>query len=267
MSGINQSVVLNVCRLVARFADDIGNHKAISGSGFWLLDGNDDIYVTNKHNVDPTIVFGDDTDLKIDSLEIELRLFQGNTPTSSTKFFEAINVPQCIKSAPSADVAIIRNPTYKNQTIQYRHGRVLKVGDLADQHFIEDKVQIMDVASFIGFPGKGMSRWWDQAWNLGIARSVNIASLPGVPFTHSDIKTKDITLVSGLSFSGSSGSVVILHEKSIKPGAGLVNPSYVPPKILGIMSGHWPEPGTTPAMLSHSGLSYFTRSTSIVNLL
>lgn len=267
MSGINQSVVLDVCRLGAQFADDIGNQKTISGTGFWLLDGNDDIFVTNKHNVDPTIIFGDDTNLKLNRFEIELRLFQDNLPTSSTKFFEVINVSLCIKRAPSADVAVIRNPSYSNPTDQYRHGRVLKVGDLADQRFLEDKVQIMDVASFIGFPGKGMNKWWDQAWNFGIARSVNIASLPGIPFAHSDVKTTDVTLVSGLSFSGSSGSVVILHEKSIKPGAGLANPSYVPPKILGIMSGHWPEPGPTPAMFLHSGLSYYTRSTSIINVL
>ncbi len=35
MSGINQGVVFDVCRLKAQFADDIGNTKEIVGTGFW----------------------------------------------------------------------------------------------------------------------------------------------------------------------------------------------------------------------------------------
>jgi hypothetical protein len=125
----------------------------------------------------------------------------------------------------------------------------------------------MDAASFIGFAGNKDSQWWDQLWRLGIARTVNIASVPGIPFTHADLKTSDVTLVAGLSFSGSSGSVVILHEKSLKVGDGLVNPHYVPPKVIGIMSGHWWDIGAEPGLFLHSGISYFTRSSSVLSLL
>lgn len=266
MSGINQSVILNVCRLKGLFVDDIGNKKHFHGTGFWIKDEESSVFVTNKHNVDATVIFGDDTEFDLEELEIELRQSQGNNPTNVTKFFKVSNLSK-IACSPTADVAIIRDPAFNESLGLYREGGILKIGDLADQSFLENKVQIMDIASFIGFPGTANSQWWDSAWNFGVARSVNIASLPGISFNHKDVRTSDVTLVSGLSFSGSSGSVVILHEKSIKPGAGLQNPAYVPPKILGIMSGHWPEPGTTPEMFSHSGLSYYTRSTSILSLL
>ncbi|MDP3330555.1 MAG: hypothetical protein Q8S55_00950 [Methylococcaceae bacterium] len=266
MSGINQSIILDVCRLKGIFVDDIGQQKAFCGTGFWIKDGSSSVLVTNKHNVDASIAYGNDTEYRLVELEIELRLFQGGNPTNVTKFFKIADLT-AITCSPIADAAILRDPTYTESQGRFRVGGILSIEDLADQSFLENKVQIMDVASFIGFPGTATSQWWDSAWNFGVARSVNIASLPGISFSHTDLRTSDVTLVSGLSFSGASGSVVMLHEKSIKPGAGLQNPSYVPPKIIGIMSGHWPEPGTTPGMFSHSGLSYYTRSTSVLSLL
>ena len=68
-------------------------------------------------------------------------------------------------------------------------------------------------------------------------------------------------LFRSLSFSGSSGSPVISHEKGI-PGIS----GYVEPKILGIMSGHWWDEEPESGMFFHSGLSYFTRVTSIREL-
>ncbi len=266
MSGIEQSVILDVCRLKGTFVDDIGNVKQFSGTGFWIKDGESSVFVTNKHNVDATISFGSTTQLILDELEIELRGFRGTDPTSATKFFKLADVTKVVCSQ-DADVAIIRDPEYTDDTGVFSKGNTLDKSDLADQAFFDQKLKLMDIASFIGFPGTATSQWWDSVWNFGVARPINIASLPSIPFNHSDLKTSDTTLVSGLSFSGSSGSVVISHQKSVKPGPGMTNPAYVPAKLIGVMSGHWPEPNTTPSMFSHSGLSYYTRSTSILTLL
>jgi len=59
--------------------------------------------------------------------------------------------------------------------------------------------------------------------------------------------------------------MVLLHQKGIPPG-DIVDPMYAPPTILGIMSGHWWDVAKEPEMFRHSGLSYFTRSTSILEL-
>jgi hypothetical protein len=75
-------------------------------------------------------------------------------------------------------------------------------------------------------------------------------------------------LVSGLSFSGSSGSPVFNHPKGSSPGGNVVDRSYVPSKIIGIMSGHfWENPDDPPEMFRHSGLSYLTQSTAILALI
>jgi hypothetical protein len=267
MSGINQSIVLDVVRLRTSFKDDVGNSKVVSGSGFWMKHKQGRIFVTNKHNVDPSLKLGSETPYGLEQLAIELRLFDQNVPKAATQYFsvDLIHSPPALSD--SADVAIFFDPSFLTPCDSYRPGNVLSSLDLADAAFFVNSVALMDTASFIGFAGNSVSRWWDSKWNLGVARTVNIASVPGIPFTHEDIRTSDTILVAGLSFSGSSGSIVVLHEKSIKPGLGLDNPNYVPAKVIGIMSGHWWDADQNPGMFHHSGLSYFTRSTSILSLL
>lgn len=125
----------------------------------------------------------------------------------------------------------------------------------------------MDLASFIGFAGTKDVKYWDQKWNMPIARLCIISSWPEIQFTHPKIQTANTALVSGLSFSGSSGSPLILHAKCIETGGESDSTSYVPPKVIGIMSGHWTVSSTTSEWLEHSGLSYYTRSTLILKLI
>lgn len=90
MSGINQGVAFDVCRLRATFVDHIGNQKNISGTGFWLKHKGEKVFVANKHNLDPTLKLGVDTPFKLHSLEIELRKFKsGGIPMPETKFVSA----------------------------------------------------------------------------------------------------------------------------------------------------------------------------------
>lgn len=267
MSGINQSVVLDVSRLKVRFCDDIGNTTSIAATGFWLKHQNAQLFVTNKHNLDPTLKLGPDTKLRLAQMEIELRAFEGEQPCSETRFFEVNLNDTKLNPSVAADVCILRTVSFVGEVGRFRSGRILSAEHLADAAFLVNHVALMDLASFIGFPGTSTSCWWDEVWNLGVSRTVNIASLPGISFSNKSVRTSDVVLVSGLSFSGSSGSVIILHEKGIKAGAGLTGSGHVPPKIIGIMSGHWWEPRSEPEMFRHSGLSYFTRSTAILELL
>jgi hypothetical protein len=95
-----------------------------------------------------------------------------------------------------------------------------------------------------------------------------LASIPAVEFRNDAVKTTEVMLVSGLSFSGSSGSPVLNQRKGIPPGGDINDPSYVPSKIIGIMSGHfWENPDDAPEMFRHSGLSYLTKSTAILALI
>jgi len=83
-------------------------------------------------------------------------------------------------------------------------------------HF--DRLQIADEAFFIGFPGFDGRMWFEEAAVLPIARTASLASIPSVPFTNTHIRTADVLMVAGLSFSGSSGSIVINRRQGIPPG-------------------------------------------------
>ena len=224
-------------------------------------------FVTNKHNVDPTLKLGSFTTYLLESCDIEPKRFAGQNPQSATKYFSVDITCTPLVLSTDADVALFIAPKFTTSCGTHRAGDVISSDDLADAQFFLDKLSLMDQASFIGYAENTQSKWWDQQWNLGIARTVNIASVPGIPFSHHDIPTADCILVAGLSFSGASGSLVMLHEKSIEVGPGFHNPHYVPPKIIGIMSGHWWDATQSPAMFQHSGLSYLTRSTAVLALL
>ena len=139
--------------------------------------------------------------------------------------------------------------------------------EIADADYLQKLVQPMYIASFIGYPGLKGKQWWDQQWQIGVARVINIASNPGIPFTNESIKTSNVALASGLSFSRSSGSPVILHQKGFKVAPPMQATGFFEPKLIGIMSGHWWGQEDADDIFFHSGLSYFTRSTSILDLL
>lgn len=76
-------------------------------------------------------------------------------------------------------------------------------------------------------------------------------------------------MAAGLSFEGSSGSPVIFLEKGM-PGYTVDNREYIAPRIIGVMSGHitfGKEPPKSDLLTPHSGLSYFTKSTTILEIL
>lgn len=268
MGRYNTKIVYAVTQIKTKFSDELGNSRTGTGTGFFLTKTNGEIvYVTNKHNLDP-VLLGLGAGYQLSGLEIQQREYKNNSFTPNTRFIKVdLNSTQIIYSE-IADVSIVISPKFIDQEPSYLHYSLNAEQNLADEKFHLESMEIMDHVSFFGFPGTSSSSWWDMEWNMPIARIASIASLPFIPFSHKEIPTSDVTLVSGLSFTGSSGSLVLLHQKGMPPG-DLIDPSYVAPKIIGIMSGHFKEkPSQESEMFrAHSGLSYYTRSTTIIELL
>jgi hypothetical protein len=261
MSGINPNILATrVARLLVKFQDDLGNTLDVSGTGFWVKNSSRSFFITNRHNLDATLKLGPDTKYKIVEVAIQLRRCKGDQYFAETLFGQC-DAPE-IRLHATADVGAICEPKYKNDTSGFGHDAI-RTEEIATQDFLATGVAPMDFASFIGFPGRSSEPWWDKAWEMAIARTVNIASLPAIRYSNPAVLTGDVMLVSGLSFSGSSGSPVILHSKGIKLGGALTGGNYVPAKVIGIMSGHWWNDEPRDGMFFHSGLSYLTRSTAI----
>jgi len=240
--------------------------RELFASGIWFATpkgGKNLFYATNRHLVDY------DFDKKgwhhmgansIASVDIELRKFNGNTPSHETKFFNLVSPPNKVYyPKDNSDLAIISISTnqtvFQNATKQgYRPMCISMDSFLADNTYFIKSLKLVDSVSFIGFP-KGV---FDTDRNLPIARNANIASAPSLPFKN-DAVEGEIVLVSGLSFGGSSGSPVIsipVGNKGI--GVGRVLES----KLVGIMAGHLVDKDD-----KHKGLSYFIKSPKIIDTL
>lgn len=265
MSGVAPFALFHVNQMEVTFADDIGNHRTILGTGFWVDKDGVHYFVTNAHNVEPRMKLGANTKMRLSRIRILLRKQISGSWVPDTFPCEVV-IDDTLKMHPTADVAVIMNPRFIVVPQGLAHS-CFKFSDLAGAKWIEENLNAMDIASFIGFPGKYRQPWYDELWNLAIARTVNIASLPHVGFFNSAIPTSDVMLVSGLSFAGSSGSAMISHEKGVKLGPGLAGGRHVPPKLIGIMSGHWWNEEANSDVFRHSGLSYLTRSTAIIEVL
>lgn len=236
-------------------------------------------FVTNKHNIVPSLQFPERPTLKLESAYLELRLITGVAETQEfhkdTEFFK-LSGESNFYAPKNADCAIIR-PVFEKTLECYQPYAPFDESDLADEDYFKSKLMPAQDAYFIGFPGRPYEPpknrkailWWDTLWNLPVVRSASVASFPVHPFSNEDanISGADVLLVSGLGFKGSSGSPVIAKEWGFSATPPLSCKNYVPERLIGIMSGHWWEERNETEPDKHSGLSYLTRSTSILNLI
>ena len=172
-SGIESSSVASHAlfftnQIEVTFADDIGNHKNIRGTGFWVEKEGSQYFVTNAHNIDPRMKLGPDTKMCLRELMIILRTKNGDIWLSETGSFE-VEIDG-LKKHTSADVAVIKKPKFINKQHRFQYG-CFSYGDIADESFFLKHLNVMDNASFIGFPGKkglpwccrNMTRWSRKA--------------------------------------------------------------------------------------------------------
>lgn len=253
MESITYSRSVLLCavqKISTTFGDDIGNKVSGSGTGFWLsTKRGKTVFVTNRHNVDPTMHESSLSSYSFSSLVISLRAFSctDGLPCGDVNALSLLaNDVTIYQPTDIADVVLLSpktlrapdNPTYKLVSLQESLMSYRRKPEIFDQLF------------FVGFPGKLRDK---ATYDLPIARSCTIASFPEIDYSDEDrtIGSAQTCLVDGLSFSGSSGSVVIRETDGT-------------PELMGIMSGHfkgekWGE--------SHSGLSYLTRATSILKVI
>jgi hypothetical protein len=93
MRGLNPSLLFASTRVRSKFADNLGNTRVGTGTGFWIHASARPVLVTNRHNLDQTWLFPDLPELQLVNLEIELRL---HTPDAKalnlTRFFEVTDL-------------------------------------------------------------------------------------------------------------------------------------------------------------------------------
>jgi hypothetical protein len=257
---------LATLRFEPLFVNDIGDIKTVSGTGFALKHGDNFILVTNRHMVDPSFVNATYTH-KINKMFLWCRRTDAWTTDSPSEKFE-VGVSQLrIISHPSADAALILGVQLLNIGSPPIINPMMEES-LADEEFFSQEIGVADPCVFIGYPNP-INPWWDTALGLPIVRLANIASYPHRDFINETIKSTHARLVTGLSFSGSSGSPILNLGSHFRTKQGFISlPGAITPKIIGIMAGHWwNDNKEIPEMLRHTGLSYFVSSIAILELL
>ena len=113
MSGINPDIFTAVCSLQVDFMDQLGNPKKIFGTGFWVNSEENNFFITNKHNIDPTLKLGPNSSLKVDKVYLQMRRMIRSALLSETKFFPIENFETSLVSHPTSDVVAFKNPKIK----------------------------------------------------------------------------------------------------------------------------------------------------------
>src|SRR3990167_1910054 len=108
MSGIGEYVVKAIFQISCEFSCDIGNPpKVIFGTGFFIKKNNKLFFVTNRHNVDPTLKLGNETTYKLSKVSLCLRKKQtGENISMEIKWIDLINTDG-IKHSSDCDISII----------------------------------------------------------------------------------------------------------------------------------------------------------------
>ena len=147
---------------------------------------------------------------------------------------------------------------------------------LATESYFEDEGNL-GVYDYVAVPG--FHPGYDTTTNRPIFRGGNISSDPR--YGHS-IRIKDDSSVEGFedkyyknlvlyetfAYPGSSGSPVFAIQKGIKPGEGISFPAYRPARLIGIQSMmKYANPVKEGEVGIHSGLSYFFKSSAILEIL
>lgn len=146
---------------------------------------------------------------------------------------------------------------------------------LATESYFEGEGNL-GVYDYVAVPG--FHPGYDPTTNRPIFRGGNISSDPR--YGHS-IRIKDDSSVEGFEYKyyknlvlyetfaypGSSGSPVFALQKGIQPGKGISFPAYRPAKLIGIQSMMRSTNLGEQTGSHHSGLSYFFKSSAILEIL
>jgi len=259
--GMNNQFLYSAYKITATFADSIGNVKSGIGTCFFVKNKNDAVcLVTNRHVLDINYKKrkkGEDTsDYTLRKIEISgKRARSGDNYPESDISFSVLPIVE-FHSDIKNDIACVTklhpidgNDAYISYFIPYSF-----IAHAAD---FEQRLVVCDFLAFPGFP-----EWHDKKENRPILRTGTISSDPRFNYSYKDLVDGNCVAYEAFSFSGSSGSPVFAVQKGPEPGPGIKFPGFRKLLFVGINAGH-----LNADEKQHSGISYFYKSTAILEVI
>jgi hypothetical protein len=240
-------------KVVATFSDNAGTTKAVQGTGFVVAIGGSDLaFVTNRHVIDLDYkeLTGRYKHFTLTSIIVSGR----RADDSLYRFAIDLSTTAHLSREVLDDVAVFLRPRCRvienmpSGQLFFHFG----LEDLADEDFFRTQLDPFDVVCFSGFPEEH-----DELAERPLIRGGRISSDPKHDFSLNGEASGRCIAYEAFSHGGASGSPVYAPTRGIKGISGARGG-----RLVGINAGH-----VTRAMGHHTGLSYFYRSTVILDIL
>ena len=237
---------------------NVHGQKPAHGSGFWVRNGEDLLFATNRHVIDIEY-----KDPKYQGHGYVLSAVQILTfdPSGRSGRQRVVHAVILTHADRDIDIALLRGFVVNNPDgISVEPANVEVI---ADSHFLETELEWGAQVSFSSF-----QPWRDTQTERPILRTGILASDPAYPFISTKTKRAHVHLLEAFSFAGSSGSPVFANAKGIQPGPGLSGGGFRPARIIGMMTGHLPNEDSDAGAPynTHTGLSFCHRSDLLLSM-
>lgn len=276
--GLNNDFLYSAYKLEVYF---LGNDKIEispmrSGTCFFIADKNDKpVLITNRHMIDPFYNKKEPKYKEYDISPFKIIIYG--------KFKDKDNIPTIDKVFRVATCNQRFHPNYNNDVIALNNLGLYTVipGDISHEPILsldkneieffvpynflankEDFNTLFSICDFVAYPG-----FPDQKDNnRPIIKTGTISSDPRFNYVYKDEIKGDCVAYEAFSFDGFSGSPVFALQKGIRVYPPLKNTAFRDIKLIGINAGHILTNTRTQNNV-HSGISYFYKSTTILDLI
>lgn len=257
--GLSNQFLYSAYMIKVTFNDEIGNNNNWVGTCFFVKNRSGNLcLITNRHVFD--IKYKEPN--KFDNYHLSKIAISGKKGVDESNFPD---MDFAFELDPSG---IIYSDNHKNDVACIMDFKILTKGDNRIDHFIpyemlatENNFQSdLTICDFVAFPG--FPPWHDKRQNRPILRTGTISSDPRFAYSYSGSDDGDCVAYEAFSFGGSSGSPIFAIQKGIRPGAGLEFPGFRELLCIGINAGH-----LNTVDKSHSGISYFFKSSAILEII
>ena len=233
--------------------------QSAHGSGFWVQNGEDLLFVTNRHMIDL-----DYKDAKYKGLgyrfsSAKIVSFDSSGQAGRLRLIDADILTH---ESTDVDLALMRVRVADNPD----RIKVVSasVDVIADANFIESQLEWGAQVSFSSF-----QPWRDTQAERPIVPSGILASDPAQPFVSAKIPQPCVHLIEAFSFTGSSGSRVFANARGIQTDSSTISGGgFRPARIIGVMTGHLLNDDSNAGVpyKAHTGLCFCHRSDLLLSM-
>ncbi len=264
--GLNNDFLYVAYKIECYFVDDLDKEKIISGTAFAVKNIRNELcLVTNRHCIDLDFKQKDSkyVNYKLSKVILHSKIKDARTklPYQSKNWLVA-NIDEFIipndnnnDIACLIDVKVHKENISDDSTLDYW----IPYSIIAN----EDNFTQLQICDFVAFPSYGP--WYDKVRNAPILRTGTIASDPRFDYSWTGKDEGKCVAYEAFSYEGSSGCPVFAIQKGIKVmvNGSLMSGGFRELMLIGINAGHM-ETETTK---QHSGISYFYKSSAILDLI